>query len=183
MNSQPTFLFLTYLNVVNCSRIIKTCKPENFEWDNSLKPSFVNIRNLCSSFTDCECFLESNSSEILALSEATPDVSIDSGNFSVRGHLPLIRQGPSAHMHGPVVYVKEGLPFERDLSLENFADSYLCFWLAQLHSVSYFCSSIDHILHLYTRFLILFYLTYMRFYFIKQYVIFLVFGDFNVHPS
>ena len=139
MNSQPTFLFLTYLNVVNCSRISKTCKPENFEWDNSLKPSFVNIRDLCSSFADCGCFLESNSSEILALSETTPDVSIDSGNFSVRGHLPLIRQGPSAHIHGPVVYVKEGLPFERDLSLENFADSNLCFWLAQLHSVSYFC--------------------------------------------
>ena len=42
------------------------------------------------------------------------------------------------HMHGLAVYVKEGLPFARDLSLENSADSYLCFWLALLHSVSYF---------------------------------------------
>ena len=41
-------------------------------------------------------------------------------------------------MHGLVVYVKEGLPFARDLSLENSADSYLCFRLALLHSVSYF---------------------------------------------
>ena len=31
------------------------------------------------------------------------------------------------HMHGLAVYVKEGLPFARDLSLENSADSYLCF--------------------------------------------------------
>ena len=41
-------------------------------------------------------------------------------------------------MHGLAVYVKEGLPFARDLSLENSADSYLCFWLALFHSVSYF---------------------------------------------
>ena len=36
------------------------------------------------------------------------------------------------------VYVKEGLSFARDLSLENSADSYLSFRLALLHSVSYF---------------------------------------------
>ena len=41
-------------------------------------------------------------------------------------------------MHGLTVYVKEGLPFAQDLSLENSADSYLCFRLALLHSVSYF---------------------------------------------
>ena len=41
-------------------------------------------------------------------------------------------------MHGLAVYVKEGLAFARDLSLENSADSYLCFRLALLHSVSYF---------------------------------------------
>ena len=29
-------------------------------------------------------------------------------------------------MHGLAVYVKEGLPSERDLSLENSASSYLC---------------------------------------------------------
>ena len=41
-------------------------------------------------------------------------------------------------MHGLAVYVKEGLPFALHLSLENSADSYLCFRLALLHSVSYF---------------------------------------------
>ena len=41
-------------------------------------------------------------------------------------------------MHGLAVYVKEGLPFARDLSLENSAVFYLCFQLALLHSVSYF---------------------------------------------
>ena len=34
--------------------------------------------------------------------------------------------------------MKEGLPFARDLSLENSADSYLCFRLVLHHSVSYF---------------------------------------------
>ena len=41
-------------------------------------------------------------------------------------------------MHGLVVYIKEGLPFVRDLPPENSADSYLCFQLALLHSVSHF---------------------------------------------
>ena len=41
-------------------------------------------------------------------------------------------------MHVLAAYVKEGLPFARDLSLENSADSYLCFRLALLHLVSYF---------------------------------------------
>ena len=54
------------------------------------------------------------------------------------GYLPLIRTDSTIHMHGLTVYVKEGLPFAWGLSLENFADSYLCFQLALLHSVSYF---------------------------------------------
>ena len=43
-------------------------------------------------------------------------------------------------MHGLVVYEKEGLPFANDVSLENSADSYLCFRLALLHSASYLFS-------------------------------------------
>ena len=54
----------------------------------------------------------------------------------MRGYLPLIRKDSSTHMHGLAVYVKEGLPFAWDLSLENSADSYLCFLLALHHSVS-----------------------------------------------
>ena len=41
-------------------------------------------------------------------------------------------------LYGLSVHVKEGLPFARDLSLENSVDSYLCFRLALLHSVSYY---------------------------------------------
>ena len=107
-----------------------------FESHNSLKLSFTNIRGLRSNFVGCESFLESNSPDILALCETNLDDSIDSGNFSVRGYLPLIRKDSSTHMHGLAVYVKEGLPFARDLSLENSADSYLCFRLTLLHSVS-----------------------------------------------
>ena len=103
----------------------KACKPDNFESQNSLKLSFTNIRGLRSNFVDCESFLESNSPDILALCETNMDDSIDSGNFSVRGCRPLIRKDSSTHMHGLAVYVKEGLPFVRDLSLENSADSYL----------------------------------------------------------
>ena len=116
----------------------KACKPDNFTSHNSLKLSFTNTRGLRSNFVDCESFLGSNSPDILALCETNLDDSIDSGNFSVRGYLPLIRKDSSTHMHGLAVYVKEGLPFVRDLSLGNSADSYLCFRLALLHSVSYF---------------------------------------------
>ena len=48
------------------------------------------------------------------------DDSIDSGNFSVRGYLPLIRKDSITHMHGLAVYVKEGLPFAQELFLENW---------------------------------------------------------------
>ena len=116
----------------------KTCKSDNVESHDSLKLSFMNIRCLRSNFVDCESFLESNSADIFALSETNLDDSIDSGNFSVRGYLPLIRKDSSTHMHGLAVYMKEGLPFAQDLSLENSADSYLYFRLALLHSVSYF---------------------------------------------
>ena len=97
----------------------KACKPDNFESHNSLKLTFMNIRGLRLNFVDCESFLESNSPDILALFETNLDDSIDSGNFFRRGYLPLIRKDFGTHMHGLAVYVKEGLPFARDLSLEN----------------------------------------------------------------
>ena len=53
----------------------------------------------------------------------------------MRDYLPLIQKGSRTHLHGLAVYVKEGFPFARDLSLENSADSYLYFRLALLHSV------------------------------------------------
>ena len=100
--------------------------------------------------------------------------------FSVRGYLPLIRKDSSTHMHVLAVYVKEGLHFARDLSLGNSTDSYLCFQLALLHSVSYlfflcrspslsFCTAFDSILSNIDEVLS-----------INPSAVF-VFGDFNVH--
>ena len=56
----------------------------------------------------------------------------------MRSYLPLNRKASITHTHGLAVYLKEGLPFVWDLSLENSVDSYLCFWMALFHSVSYF---------------------------------------------
>ena len=141
----------------------KACKPDNFELHNSLNLIFVNIWDLCSNLVNCESFLESNSPDILALCKTNMDDSIGSGNFSVRDYLPLIQKDSSTHMHHLEVYVKEGLPFAQDLSPENSADSYLCFWLALIHSMSYFFSSINHLLRPSAQFLILFHLTQMKF--------------------
>ena len=109
----------------------------------TLKLDFTNITDLHSNFVDCESSHESNSPNILALCETNLDDSIDSGNFSVRGYLPLIRKDSSTHMHGLTVYVKEGLPFTWNLSLEDSEDSYF----------------FDHLLLLCAWFLILFCLT------------------------
>ena len=59
----------------------KGLKPDYFESHNSLKLSFTNIWGLCLNFADCESFLESNSTDILALCETNMDDSTDSGNF------------------------------------------------------------------------------------------------------
>ena len=85
----------------------------------------MNIWSLRPNFVDCESFLESNL-----------DDSIDSGNFSLKGYLPLVWKDSSIHMHGLAVYLKEELL--HGTYLENSADSCSCFWLAVLHSVSYF---------------------------------------------
>ena len=95
------------------------CKPDNLELHSSLKRSFRNIGGLHSNFVDCESFLKSKTPDILALYETNLDDLIDSSNFSVRDYLPLVQKDSSTHMHGLVVYVKDGLPFGWDLSLEN----------------------------------------------------------------
>ena len=55
----------------------------------------------------------------------------------MRGYLLLIRKDSITHMHTLALYVKEGFPFARDLSLENSAYSSLCFRLALRYLVSY----------------------------------------------
>ena len=53
-------------------------------------------------------------------------------------YLLLIRKDYVTYLHDFAVYVKEGLPFARGLSSEKSTDSYICFRLALLHSVSCF---------------------------------------------
>ena len=101
---------------------LKGRKPNNFESHNYLKHNFANIPGLCSNFADCESFLNQTLLTLLLyVSNAysmldKPGNSIDSGNFSV-SYLPLIRKDSVIYIHGLAVYVKEGLPFPRDLSL------------------------------------------------------------------
>ena len=54
---------------------------------------------------------------------------IHSGNFPVTrgGYLLLIRKDSVTHMHGLAVHEKNELPFARDVSLENSADSFFIF--------------------------------------------------------
>ena len=73
----------------------------------TLKLNFMIIRGPRSNFVECESFFESNSPDILALCETNLHDSTDSGNFFVRGYLPLIRKDSSTHMHCLPVYVKE----------------------------------------------------------------------------
>ena len=84
-------------------------------------------------------------------------------------------------MHGLVVYGKEGLLFAQDVSLENIADSYLCFRLSLLHSLSYFfflyrsfssslCTVFDYISS-----------NIDQIFLINPSANVFVFGDFNVH--
>ena len=125
-------LFLTQWIMVILS---ERCKPDNFKSHNSFKLSFTNLRDFRSNFVGCESFLESNSPDILALSETNLDYSTDSRNFFENDYLSLIQKDSVTHMHCLAVYVKEELPFAQDLSLGN---SYLCFRLCLLHSLPYF---------------------------------------------
>ena len=151
--------FNPFLTQLIMSILSKGCKPDHFESHDSLKLRFTNICGLQSNFVECVSFLELNALEILALCETDLDDSIDSGNFCVTGYLSLIRKDSVTHMHGLAVYVKEGLPFAWDLSLEKSTDSYLCFdWLYFTQCLTS-SSSFNSFLRLYPWFLILFHLT------------------------
>ena len=101
----------------------KVRKTDNAEPHNPLKLSFTNIRGLRSNFVVCESFFGSNSPDFLALCETNLDGLIVSSNLSVRGYLHLIRKDFVTQMHGLAVYVKERLPFARNLYLENSENS------------------------------------------------------------
>ena len=84
-------------------------------------------------------------------------------------------------MHGLVAYVKEGLPFSRDIFLKNPENSYLCFRLVLLHSASHvfflngllslsFCKIFDAISSNIDKILL-----------VNPSANVFIFGDFNVH--
>ena len=70
-NSQSPFVFNLFLTQWIMAILLERCKPDNFQTQNSLKISFMNIQGLCSNFVECESFFESNSLDILALWEQT----------------------------------------------------------------------------------------------------------------
>ena len=150
----------------------KRRNPDNLESHSSIKPIFTNIWGFRSNLVECESFIESSSPEILDLSERDWDDSNDCGFFFARGYLPLIWKDSVVHIHSPTVYVKVRLPVARDLSLENFTNSYWSFCLALLHSVSSFFSSINHLVCIYAQFL-----TFL----INPSPNKFVFGDFNIY--
>ena len=65
-------------------------KPDNSESYNSVKVSYINVQGL-PTFVGRECFLESNSPDISASSEANLGDSIDSSKFSgnFRSYVPF----------------------------------------------------------------------------------------------
>ena len=74
--------------------------------------------------------------------------------ISLRCYFPFIQKDSVTHILGLADYVQEGLPFARDLSLENSGDSSKYFQLALLHSVCNFfflypspCSSLCKVFH------------------------------------
>ena len=78
----------------------KVHKPDHFELQNSLKPSFINIWVLHSNSEGCESSFKANSPDILAPWETNLDDSIYSGNF------PLIWKYSITHRDGLAVYMK-----------------------------------------------------------------------------
>ena len=91
----------------------KLLVPFNTFNNNLMKQYYMNIEKSCHNFelynatlehqglrlnfVECKSFIESNSTDILALCETNLGDSIDSGHFSVTDYLPLIRKDSTTH--------------------------------------------------------------------------------------
>ena len=106
--------------------ILRFTKPVSPKSHTSLKVSYTNSRGFCSNLLHCESCLETNLSDILALCETNLEDTVDSNSFIVKGYLSLIRKDSSVHVHCLVVFVKEGLPFAREISLETLCVNHIC---------------------------------------------------------
>ena len=92
INSKPTFWFWHFLTQWDGYINQRKFKPDNFKLHNSLKLSSTNIWGLCSNFVEFESSLESKFPHIFVPFETSLGDLTDSGNFSVKGYLPLIRK-------------------------------------------------------------------------------------------
>ena len=140
----------------------KARKPDNFESHNSLKLSFSNIRGLHSNFVGCESLHESIVPEILTLSNTNLNDSIDSGNFSVRDYLPLIRKDFVTRMRGLAssYYVNSGTSFGIGVISKKLSGFLFMFSTGStIFIILLLFSSSDHFLLLCVRFLMLFHST------------------------
>ena len=151
-------LFTPWIIVISS----KGCIPDNFEPHDSVKLSFTNIWGLCSKFAECESFLKSNSHDIFTLCDTNLDDSIDSGNFSVRGYLPLIQKFYYSYAWSCSLSEK-GLPFPWDLPLTKLCGFLLVFdWLYFTSILLLFPLSITFYVVIYSL-QFLFHLTLMSF--------------------
>ena len=141
----------------------KARKSDNFQSHNSLKLSFMNIRALRSNFCWLLIFPWIKFSWHSCYMWDKPGWLKWFWQFPCERLSSFSPKDFSTHMYGLAVSVKEGYPFARDVSLENCADSHLCFrWLYFTQCLTSF-SSMDHLFCLCARFLIPFHLTQMRF--------------------
>ena len=95
----------------------KGCKPDNFESKNSPKLSLRNIWVF-----PWITLIQTQSN----LSPTRHSCSMWDKPWWLNWFWQILCEGL------PSLYVKEGLPFAWDLSLENAADSYLCFQLTEV---------------------------------------------------
>ena len=77
INSQLTFPIVNFFFDSIKWLLSKSCKPENFQSHNTVKLSFTNTLDLCFNFVGWESFLESDSSDILALYETNLNGLVD----------------------------------------------------------------------------------------------------------
>ena len=106
----------------------KGCKPNNFESHNSLKHSFANIWGLCFNFIGCESFLEWNSWHFCCI-------------WDKLGWLNWFWEflcGWSSSFNLKRFCYSYVWSCSLCKGKTSFLDSYLCFWMALIHSVSYF---------------------------------------------
>ena len=109
----------------------KACKPDNFESQNSLKLSFVNIWDLCSIFIECKSFLESNSPDILAQCESSKLGCLSwFWQFLYEGLFSFNLKGFHYFCAWSCSICEWRTSFCTWLLLENSANSDLYFWLA-----------------------------------------------------